>query len=51
MRLGVNNPRVSTDWKPLWGIDGERCEKDQGLADRLNQINVPVRVRIVPDTH
>jgi hypothetical protein len=48
LRLEVNDPRGSTDWRPLWGLDGERCEEDQVLADMLNQIIAPVRVRIVP---
>jgi hypothetical protein len=38
LRLEVNDPRGSTDWRPLWGLDGERCEEDQVLADKVDHV-------------
>ena len=46
-RLEANNPRTSTDWRPLWEFDDDQLVTFQELRDELNRINAPVQLQIV----
>jgi hypothetical protein len=49
-RMEVNNPKESSEWRILWIFVEDQCHTYQELADELNQINYPIKARIVPDT-
>jgi hypothetical protein len=51
LRVEVNNPDESTQWKILWEFDEEDRIKTQELLDDLNIINAPIQLRIVPNEH
>lgn len=46
-RFEVNNPLMSTEWRPLWVVDEDQLLPSQELRDELNRINAPIRLRIV----
>ena len=46
-RFEVNNPLMSTEWRPLWLVDEEQLVQSQELRDDLNRINAPIQLRIV----
>ena len=46
-RFEVNNPRTSTEWRPLWEVDEDQLAPSQELRDELNRINAPIQLRIV----
>jgi hypothetical protein len=46
-RFEVNNPLMSTEWRPLWEVDEDQLAASQELRDELNGINAPVQLRIV----
>ena len=50
-RFEVNNPLMSTEWRPLWLVDEDQLVPSQELRDELNRINAPVRLRIVRDAN
>jgi len=47
--IEVNNPLRSTDWQSLWKFGKDQYTAHQKLVKDLNQINYPIRIRIVPD--
>jgi hypothetical protein len=46
-RFEVNNPLMSTEWRPLWEVDEDQLVASQELRDELNRINAPVQLRVV----
>lgn len=46
-RFEVNNPLMSTEWRPLWEVAEDQLLASQELRDELNRINAPVQLRIV----
>ena len=46
-RFEVNNPQVSTEWKPLFVVAEDQLAASHDLKDELNKINAPIRLRIV----
>jgi hypothetical protein len=46
-RFEVNNPLVSTEWRPLWEVDEDQLAASQELRDDLNRLNAPIQLRIV----
>jgi hypothetical protein len=50
-RFEVNNPLTSTEWRPLWKVDGDQLVASQELRDELNILNAPIQLRIVRDSH
>lgn len=50
-RLEVSNPVTSTDWRLLWEFDDDERLAYEELSVLLNQINRPVLLRIVRNSH
>ena len=46
-RFEVNNPHLSTEWRPLFEIADDQLAASQELKDELNRINTPITLRIV----
>jgi len=46
-QLEVSDPYKKINWQPIWMFDKDQFSTYQELADMLNQINAPIRVRIV----
>jgi hypothetical protein len=46
-RFEVNDPRTSSEWRPLWFIDEGQLAASLRLRDELNEINAPIQLRIV----
>ena len=50
-RFEVNNPQISTEWRPLFEVDEDQLAASQELKDELNRINAPIQLRIVRSSH
>jgi hypothetical protein len=50
-RLEVYDPQKSAEWKPLLRFAENQRNTYQKLANNLNRINYPIRVRVAPDTY
>jgi len=46
-RFEVNNPQISTEWLPLFEVDGDQLAASQELKNELNRINAPIQLRLV----
>jgi hypothetical protein len=46
-RFEVNNPQLSTEWRPLFEVADDQLGASQELKDELNRINAPITLRIV----
>jgi hypothetical protein len=46
-RFEVNNPQISTEWRPLFEVDEDQLAASQELKDELNRINAPIQLRLV----
>jgi hypothetical protein len=47
-RMEANDPRVHTEWRPLfWEFGEDQLPVFESLRDELSSINAPVQFRIV----
>lgn len=46
-RFEVNDPRTSSEWRPMWAVDEGQLAASLKLRDDLNKINAPIQLRIV----